>query len=66
MSCAETAEPIDLPFALWTGVGRRNHKFHRIRQVVSMCPRVNVTCASWWTRLNCPSAAAMRPYVKLL
>jgi len=25
------AEPIDLPFGLWTWMGRRNHKFSRIR-----------------------------------
>ena len=31
MSCAETAELIDLPFGLWTRVGRRKHKFNRIR-----------------------------------
>jgi len=35
MSCAETAEPIDLPFGLWTRVGLRMHKFHSI---VPMCP----------------------------
>jgi len=25
VSCAKTAEPIDLPFGLWTRVGRRKH-----------------------------------------
>jgi len=25
VSCAETAEPIDLQFGLWTRVGRRKH-----------------------------------------
>ena len=25
----KTAEPIDLPFALWTRVGRRKHKFNQ-------------------------------------
>jgi len=41
MSCAKTAEPIDLSFGLWTRVGRRKHKFNRIRnrQVAPMCPR---------------------------
>ena len=29
VSCAKTAEPIDLPFGLWTQVGRRKHKFNR-------------------------------------
>ena len=28
VSCAETAEPIDLPFGLLTRVGRRKHKFN--------------------------------------
>jgi len=31
VSCARTAEAIDLPFGLWTPVGRRMHKFNRIR-----------------------------------
>jgi len=55
VSCAETAEPIDLPFELCTRVGRRKHKFSRIRQVAPM-----------WIRLNRPSVAAMRSYVKLI
>ena len=32
------AEPVDLPFGLWTQVGTRKHKFNRIRQVAPMCP----------------------------
>jgi len=31
MSCAEMAEPINLPFGLWVRVGRRKHKFNGIR-----------------------------------
>ena len=31
VSCAKTAEPIDLPFGLWTPVGRWKHKFNCIR-----------------------------------
>jgi len=38
MSCAEAAEPIDLPFGLWTRVGRMKHKFNRIHQVTPMYP----------------------------
>jgi len=38
VSCAETSEPIDLPFGLWTRVGRRKHKFNHIRQVGPRCP----------------------------
>jgi len=37
MSCAETAEPLDLLFGLWTRVGRRKHKFSHIRQVALVC-----------------------------
>jgi len=37
MSCARMAEPIDLPFRLWTREGRRKHKFNRICQVAPMC-----------------------------
>jgi len=38
VSCAKTAEPIDLPFGLWTRVGQRKHKCNRIHQVAPMCP----------------------------
>jgi len=58
MNCAKTAEAINLPFGLWTQVGQRKHKFNHIRQL-----------AHWHNlqiRLNHPSAAAIRPYVKLL
>jgi len=34
---AVQAEPIDLPFGLWTWVGWRKHKFSRIRQVPTLC-----------------------------
>jgi len=33
VSCAKIAEPIDMRFGLWTRLGRRKHKFNRIRQV---------------------------------
>jgi len=38
MRCAETTQPIDLSFGLWTRVGQRKHKFNHIRQVAPMCP----------------------------
>jgi len=38
VSCAETAELIDLLFGLWTRVGQRKHKFSHISQVEPMCP----------------------------
>jgi len=70
-SCTITAEPIDLPFGLWTWVGRRKHKFNRICQVAPMCPPGK---AHWHHLANMtePSAcsgksigsAAMRSYVK--
>ena len=37
MSCTEAAEPIYLPFGLWTRVGQRKHKFNAIYQVALMC-----------------------------
>jgi len=37
VSCAETAEPINLPFGSWTWVGWRKHKFNHIRKVAQMC-----------------------------
>ena len=38
MSCAKTAEPIDLPFGLWACISKRNYKFIRIHQVAPVCP----------------------------
>jgi len=38
VSCAETPEPIDLPFELWTRVGQRKHKSSRIHQVAPIYP----------------------------
>jgi len=37
--CKKMTEPIDLPFGLWILVGRRKHKFNRVRQVGPMFPR---------------------------
>jgi len=44
VSCAETSEPIDLPFRLWTWVGRRKHKFNHMPQVAQMCPHGRAHC----------------------
>jgi len=66
MICAKTAEPLDLPFGLWTVVSRRKHRFNRIRQLAQACAARGHTGASWRIRLNHPSAAAMQPDVKLL
>jgi len=38
VNCAEISEPINLPFGLWTRVGRRKHKFNHICQVAPLCP----------------------------
>jgi len=60
------AELIDLPFGLWTLMGRRKQSsvvFARWRQ----CALIGWhNGATWRIRLNRASAAAMRPYGKLL
>ena len=53
MSCAEAVEPINLPFGLWTQVGRRKYKFNCIRQVAPMGPHGMAQI-----RQNRPSVAA--------
>jgi len=66
VSCAKMAEPIDLPFGLWTRVGPRSTSsvvFARWRQCALMGEYIG---AIWCIRLNRPSAAAMQPYAKLL
>jgi len=61
------AEPIDLPFGLWTlwwteGC-MRSIVFATWRQCAFMGGHIGAT---WRILLNRPTAAAMRPYVKLL
>ena len=53
VSPPKTAEPIDMPFAVWTQVGPREH-------VLNGGVHVGAT---WRILLNCPFAAAMRPFV---
>jgi len=56
VSCAKTAEPIEISFGTWTRVCTRKHMLHGVR-----------IGAAWRIRLNYrPCAAAMRPYVILL
>jgi len=55
MSPAKTAEPIEMPFGLWTRVGPKE-----------ACVTWEHIGATWRIRLNRPCSAAMRPYVKLL
>ena len=59
MNCAKTVEPIDLPFALWTPLGRSMNKFNRIRQVAPMYPNGTTHCRHLANTIE-PSAAAMR------
>jgi len=66
VSSAKTAEPIDLPFGLWTQMGRRMHKFNRIRQLASICPHGSTHCRHL-ANTNEPSVyGGDAPYVKLL
>jgi len=66
VSCAKAAEPIDLPFWLWTQVGRRMHKFNRIRQVVLMCPHWRTHCLHLANTTEPSVYGGDAPYVKLL
>jgi len=66
VSCARMAEVTNMPFGLWTRVGRRKHKFNHIRQVAPMRPHGR---AHWCHQANAiepSSAAAMQSYVKLV
>ena len=55
VSCPKTAETIKISFALWT----------RVDPVKHVSDGVHID-ATWRIQLNCPCAAAMRPYVQLL
>jgi len=57
VSCAKTAEPIEMPFVMCTRVASGKHVLDGVH-----------IGAIWRIRLNRPSAAAMRPrlFVKLL
>jgi len=62
VSCAKIAEPIDLPFRLWTRMGRRKHKFNCIRQVAPMCPHET---AHWRNMTNTIQPSIFGSYVAL-
>jgi len=53
-------KPIHSPFRLWTRVGRRMHKFNRIRQVAPMCPCGRTPCRHLSNNIEHPCTAAMR------
>jgi len=46
VSCPKMAEPINLPFGLWTPVGRRKHKFNHIPQLTPMSPHEREYCGT--------------------
>ena len=60
------AEPIHLPFRLWTLVGRRMHKFSRICQVAPMCPHGRTCCRHLSNNTEPSVYGGDAPYVKLL
>ena len=55
VSPVKTAEPMEMPFGMWTQVGLMKHVLGRVD-----------TGATWRIPLNHPCAAAMRLIVKLL
>jgi len=50
VSCAKSAEPIEMPFGLWTQVGPRNH----------------VLSGAWIPQERGNLGPAMRPFIKIL
>ena len=56
VSCANTAEPIEIPFGVLSGVGPGKHVIDHGMHIVAI----------WRIRLNRLCASATRPYVKLL
>ena len=66
VTCAKTSEPIVMSFGLWTRVDRRKDKFSRIHRWCQCAHMGGHIGATGRIRLNRPSAAAMRSYVKLL
>jgi len=56
MSCAKMAEPVEIPFWIWTRVDP---------SIKPLLGGVH-TGATWGIPLNHPYAAAMQPVVKLL
>jgi len=65
VSCAKTAELIDLPSGLWTLLGRKMHKFNRIRQAATMCPHGRTHCHHLANTIEPFVCGGDAPYVKL-
>jgi len=66
VSRSNTAEPIDLPFGLWTGVRRGMHKFNRNRQVAPTCPHGRTYCSHLANTIESSIYGGDPPYAKLL
>jgi len=64
--CAKTSEPINLPFGLCTQVGRRMHRFSRIRQMVPMCHHGRTHCRHLANAIEPSVFGRDALYVKLL
>jgi len=60
------AKPIEVPFGLWTPVGRRMHKCNRIRHVAPMCPHGRTRCRHLSNDIEPSVYGSNAPYVKLL
>jgi len=60
------AEAIHLPFRLRTRVGRRMHKFNRIRKVAPMCPHGKTRCCHLSNNIEPSVYGGDAPYDKLL
>jgi len=65
-SSVQTAEPIDLPFRLWTQVSRRMRRFNRIRQVAPVYPHGRTRCRHLLNNIEPSVYGGDVPYVKLL
>jgi len=47
VSCAKTAEPIEMPFGMWIRVGPRNYALHGVQpRTCCICPTVNILKAT--------------------
>jgi len=64
VSCAETAESIELPFGLWTRVGQRKHEFNCIHQMVPMYT-ISIAFARWRQRTQRHSAMSCAKMVEV-
>ena len=62
----KTATPIHLSFRLLTRVGRRMHKFNRIRQVAPMCPCGRTRCRHMSNNIEPFVYGGDAPYGKLI